>query len=464
MKISLKNSITFLLFLILGFLSVYFFKERILYVDSAAQLFKIVNFEKINVEAFRYTSALPDFLPVLFVKLGIGLRWVTMAYSFAFVLSFFILFLISEFFLRVKYTGIFILLVVTLSARNSFFHPSTETHLALVYCALFYSWLFGRRFTLHNVHPAIYLFVSALLISICYFAHPVTFFVILFILGMLYLSHNHTKDYRIYILLVFTLFIYSIKAITASSDDYEGGLFQNLALFKKNLGNLDAVYTYHWFCSRLTSSYLPALLVLIASNIWFIAKRKWLPLTLLNSFSIGFVLISILVYYQGDSDVMLEKSFMPLNFIVFLPLIIEMGKLGEKPRQIIFVLLSLLILVNYSLFIRTSEKFTTRHEKIVELVRQLGEQGHCKGLISNNDVRDLEIGPDWALACETILFSSFDNPAQSKTLFVDTKNDATLTERKDIFLFAPFWSKWDQALLNQRYFQLCDEPYVRLLE
>ncbi|MCF8371584.1 MAG: hypothetical protein K9H64_08170 [Bacteroidales bacterium] len=461
---NLRKSITFLLFLIVAILSIWFFKERVLYVDSAAQLFKIVNFERINVEANRYTSALPDFLPFLFVKLGLSLRWVTMAYSFAFVLSFFILFLISEFFLRVKYAGILILLVATLSARHTFFHPSTETHLALVYCALFYSWIFGRRFTLQNVHPVLYLLVSALLITICYFAHPVTVFLILFILALSLVYHKLTKDYRIYILLAFTLFIYSIKTLVTKTGDYEGHLFQNLTLFNKNLGELGSLYTFKWFTSKLWNLYLPTLFALIATNIWFIIKKKWWQLALINSFSVGFVLISILVYYQPDSEAMLEKSFMPLSFIVFLPVLIEIGELVKRHQQNVFILLSLLVLGNYALIIWTSKKFTIRQQKIIELVHQLDQQGKCKGLISEDDVRSLDIGPDWALSCETIILSSFDNPDKSKTLFVDTKNDATLTERKDLFLYAPFWSKWDQALLNQKYFRLCDEPYIRLLE
>lgn len=458
----LGRNLTFFLFLIFGGLSIYFFKERILFVDSAAQIFKIVNLEKINVEAHRYTSALPDFLPVLLVKLNVGLRWVTIAYSFAFVLSFFILFLISEFFLKARYAGILILLVVSLSAGHTFFHASTETHLALVYCVLFYSWLFSPRFTMHNVHTAIYLLVSALLITLCYFAHPVTFFVILFILGLSFIYHKLTKDYRIYVLLAFTLALYSFKTFTTNTDDYEGDLFSNLVSFREILGHLGSVYTFQWFMGRLTNIYLPALIVLIALNIWYFVKRKWLLAGLLNSFSLGFVLISILVYYQGDADHMLEKSFMPLNFIVFLPLILEMQKMDKRVQQVLFIALCFLVMNNFLIINHTSIKFTARHKKIVALVHQLEEKGKCKGLISNDDVAYLGIGPDWAMACETIFISSFDGPSKTKTIYADSKNDSTLTQGNDYFIYLPWYGKWNPKELNDKYFRLCDEEYIRL--
>jgi len=83
--ISVFGVLGHLSFFILLLGAVYFYKERILFADSAFQFFKIVNFEKINIEAARYGAILPEFPLLLAMKLGIGLKMLLIIYSVSFI-------------------------------------------------------------------------------------------------------------------------------------------------------------------------------------------------------------------------------------------------------------------------------------------------------------------------------------------------------------------------------------------
>ena len=117
-----------LFFFVLLLFSIYFYKERILFTDSAFQYFKIINFEKINIEASRYGAILPQLPTVLFSKLGLNIKLLPIIFSCSFVLLYYAIYVITVHLLKNAETGFIILLVLTACISQSFFHPVTETH------------------------------------------------------------------------------------------------------------------------------------------------------------------------------------------------------------------------------------------------------------------------------------------------------------------------------------------------
>src|ERR1051325_2179860 len=136
-----------LFFLIFFIFAIVWRYERVLYMDTAYQLFKIINYSHFNIEASRYSTVITQLLPLAGVKLHWPLKWLFVSYSVSFVLVYYIVYLLCVYTFRNTAAGLAIVLVLCLCIRQSFFHIVTETHQALVYSCLFFAWLMHQ-------HPA----------------------------------------------------------------------------------------------------------------------------------------------------------------------------------------------------------------------------------------------------------------------------------------------------------------------
>jgi len=65
-----------------------------LYSDTYFFSFKIITFEKFNIEAGRYTSFLSQIIPLILIKLHVGLKAFLIGYSVSIVLVFYGIFLL----------------------------------------------------------------------------------------------------------------------------------------------------------------------------------------------------------------------------------------------------------------------------------------------------------------------------------------------------------------------------------
>ena len=65
-----------LYFLVLLVLAGIFYKERVLYADSAWQIYKIINFSSFNIEAGRYGTVLTQIITLFAVRQELPLRFV----------------------------------------------------------------------------------------------------------------------------------------------------------------------------------------------------------------------------------------------------------------------------------------------------------------------------------------------------------------------------------------------------
>ncbi len=72
-------------FLILFFLSIFYYKQRIVFIDTVFQFFKIVNFGQFNIEAGRYSAVFSQIPLLLGVKAHLSLRLLMLIYSISFI-------------------------------------------------------------------------------------------------------------------------------------------------------------------------------------------------------------------------------------------------------------------------------------------------------------------------------------------------------------------------------------------
>ena len=177
--------------------SVLFYLERTVFLDGAYYLFDIIQSGTPNISG-RYSALLTQILPWLAILLGLPLKVVLLLYSISFTLVFYLIYLLCVYRLKSDAAGIAIILSLCLCVRDSFYYPVSEIFLGLVLSALFFAWLYHQKD--RQTSRLRWWGTAMLLILLCYYAHAVTVFTMLFSLGFYMIDQKKWSDKRIYLL------------------------------------------------------------------------------------------------------------------------------------------------------------------------------------------------------------------------------------------------------------------------
>jgi hypothetical protein len=454
-----------LFFLILLVLAGIFYKERILYADSAFYIFKIINFSKFNVEAGRVGALLTQVLPLSAVKLGLPLKSVILSYSLSFPLIYFLVYLISVYLIRNDAGGLVIILVLVLGIRHSFYHTVTETHQGLVYAVLLFAWLdFPINLQKGPVRELIHISVSILIIMLCYFVHPVTIFPVLFIIGYRIIDKNDWRNYRLYALIIFTLLLYSLKFLTTEEQSYEGQIFESFSNITERMGEFFNLYSLKFFMKRLGGMYLFTGIIALIMAAFYIHRKKYLRLAYYIISIAGFFVITVLTYHSGDSDMAMERAYMPLGIIICIPFIKEVIFGIERYEFLKYVFLVSILAISVAGIYRTGSVYSNRLAYVDELFKYTRQYSGRKFIMEKQDVDMTKLYVPWAIGAETLLYSSLDSPGDARTIYlVETLVHFDYREEDtDLYLCVDFWRDWNAESLNKSYFELEQGKYVPL--
>jgi hypothetical protein len=445
--------------LLLVFLSIYFYAERVLYYDSAYQFFKIINSESYNIEADRWSAVIVQTLPLLAIKLALPLKAVLIIYSFSYILIGYIIFIINIHFLKNIAAGIAVVFLYTVCIRDSFFYCVTELPVGMLFTTLLYAWLFFPIKTGKYIHPAIYIFIALLIILICFFFHPMTFFPVIFIIGYYLLRTRNYKEPRIITLLFFTVMLYAAKTLFTSSSSYEGNLFGQLKSAPALIQNILSLDSTAFFIDRSLSLYLIINIFVVLIAAFYILKKEWLLLCWFFLNLAGFLLICFVAFNKGDSHIAMEKYFMPLSLLIAVPFLHDI--ISIKKGRLIGLLLCLFIFSRGIHGIYSARTYFTQHlEYIDKLIDVADTRSTSKLLVFKENVD--QNYTTWACATETLLRSASSEKKSQSTIYLIHKNEIDQIDliSSTLFLCVPFDQNSNISILNKRYFSLPLEPYV----
>ena len=210
-----------LFFVSYAFLALYYFKERCLYIDSAFQLFKIINFENFNIEASRYGVFFTQLLPLLAIKLGLPLKTRLVIYSLSFVIVYYSVFLLCYFKLKEKTASFIIPVVLIIGISNGFFYLVTEIYQAIIFLIAFYAWISNRFVGVRTIKTKVFdISIAILLFLQCFFCHPTAVFPALFIIGYHVLYHKQFRKNELFILVPLIIIVAFVKINLTKSFTY----------------------------------------------------------------------------------------------------------------------------------------------------------------------------------------------------------------------------------------------------
>ncbi len=451
----------YIFFIVLFTLSILFFKERILFSDSAFQFFKIANFETLNIEASRYGAILPQIPVLLAIKAGINLKWLVIIYSVSFILLYFLIFLCCVHLLKNIPAAIAVIMILILCVSRSFFHPVTETHQGLVFSVLVYAILQYSGFR----NSFIKYVLATIVIILSFFAHPVAIYPLAFIIGYVAIDKQLLRVPAPYILLFIVGVLAIGKVVLTNENSYEGKFFSELLKSPAIILDLPHAYSTKFFIKRIFGLYFWLAVLELTLITYLISKKEYVKLFWQLTTSGLFFIITLLTYNHGDSDIMMERAFMPLAFFVTVPLLKETLKNSKQYRFLKLAVLTIIFLIGITRIYMQGIKYQERTKFNIELLEKTAHIPNQKFIIERKKI-DKYFPVFWSFSFETLLLSTITEETPTQTIFPtdDVSRYIPYTKKKmEVFLGTDFWIEWKIEDLNPKYFNLTNKyPYTIL--
>lgn len=437
-------------FFILFFISFYFYQERVVYFDTAFQLFKIINFQDFNLEANRYSTLITQIPVLLGLKIfHLPIKWLMIILSASYILVFFIVYLLIIKNSDNIYLSLSLILILVSNITQFFYFSASETHQALAYCTLLFSLLFVE-FKQKFFH-FISLFITILL---AFYSHPVAFFCIIYALGYYLVDKKVWKNYTILSLILITILLLILKLITTEMDSYEGSFFKSLiTIFSEEKTQFySVVYLLRNF-SLFWVNYLSFIILIF----YLYHKSDKLKLIYIFFSFIIFFIITIITYRSGDADVMMERAYMPLSYFSILPMFFELEKNDKWNKLILFLFIiifgvSTVRIFNYGLYLNNG-----LNNNLNYLVNESLKKGNHKILIEESKYNFIPEINRWSIPFNSLMYSVVNynecvtiklvNNCNEFKQYINDKNKC------NIMLGADFWLEWNTHDFNTQYFK-----------
>jgi hypothetical protein len=453
---------------LLCILAAVWYKERVLYIDSAYYAFNLFNNGYPAAEHNRYALYLYQLIPWGLFEMGASFPLTLRVYSVCHILLHGLTFLML---FRMKQAPLAALLLIMqiIGYRECFFLTVNETALAISACTLLAGWLNLRDSALKWGFWDIILCIICILIAL--FSHPMSMILLPFILGFHLIRNRQNTIVKKQTLSVgLALILLALtKKFMSSGSGYEDDLYAQLNNTWHIITNLKDIYSFKFFTGEFKLEggffkiyWIPVVLMML--SIYLMAKKKlWLQLTYYVLCSVGFWLLIIIFFNRGDGTIFMEKNFTPWIFVALYPLTFLIKLQDTKIHWPVISGITIIYLVAFIGIFKVKDMYQKRLYLMDQLITQKAE-GHSKLLIQDSTVNHEEWLGVWALPYETLLLSKVKGiPDVSARIY---KNDSTINKelhRTDIFLGADFIPVLPASyLLNQKVFKLRVETYYTI--
>lgn len=452
-------------FTLISIAAVILFKERVIYVDSAYYAFNLFNEGVPVAEHNRYALYLYQFIPWLMMKAQFSVSLILRAYSLCHVLLHVLGFLLL---LRINQPRLAALLLIMqiIGYRECFFLSVNETALAISATLVLAGYMDHFERNPFNRFIQIGIYFTCIVIGLL--SHPMAMVLIPFVIGYHLVNNRFSKKTLkgLYTLVPLFILAFIIKKIIGKSSGYEDNLFDQLNKTGEILANITNIYSFKFFTGEFKleayffNIYFMPVLAAILSIYLYVKKEKYLSLVYYLISLMGFWLLIIIFFNQGDGNMFMEKNFTPWILLAFYPLKDLLDFKGHKMSAVQAISVYFILLFSaYGIY-----KVTPMYKKRMYLTDQLittRSEGKSKLLIQDSLVNHEEWLGIWALPYETLLLSSVKGiPNVTAKIYHNEEQINKELHRSDIFLGADFIPVLPASyLIKNKLFKLKEEPY-----
>ncbi len=456
-----------LVFTVLGIASLWFYRERVIYLDSAYYAFSMINKDFPSAEHNRHALYLYQLIPWILLKLNTPVTLVLMAFSLCHTLLHAVAFYLL---LRIRQSGLAAILVLmqVISYRECFFLAVNETALAISASLLLAGYLEYFREQRPKPLTEGLIYFSCTLTAL--FSHPMAMILIPFVIvyHLIWRSSANVRKQSVLLALAAFAGIFLLKKFTSQSSGYENDLFAQLGRTGEILGDLGNVYSFNFFFgefrirSYFFTIYIVPLAIAIYCTAMLIIRRQYLLLAFYMCSVIGFWLLIVIFFNRGDGNIFMEKNFTPWVLVSVYPLI-HLVDAGRRSIRIPAMAIStgILLFSFYGMY-QVTPMYKKRLYLMDQLITVKNPSGKAKLLIQDSTVNHDEWLGIWALPYETLLLSKVKKiPNTTARIYHNEEHINKELHRTDIFLGADFIPVLPASyLLNQKHFRLPEETYT----
>lgn len=419
----------FILLIYIGFCA-YYSMERVCFADTSYMFFKIVRDTGFNVEAGRYPQIITQLLLVPARFIGLPLKALMFIYSISFPLLYFGCAGISTFVYGFKKASWALVFALTGGLGLTFFHAGTETHQSIAWGIVFFSWMQSSKPDFEFTKACIgQLFWGILFAILTLHSHPVGLFFLLFSLIYYWINTRQFKRPEPYVILGVFVFLSIIKLLTTDTNSYEGQFFSQIVEFPQLVKQLNSNYTFHYFKYTINTTYHIYMIVFVLGICLMILRKSFVHLFFYILFPIGFIAFTVLIYHRGDSDLMLQRAFLPLGFFLAIPIfaIFELNRNDLlKSTQLIFV-----FLIYFACFWMIHYQGKVMEKRFAYMDQLHSKFNTSRMYLNCNEVDMKRVGVQWSFCLESLLYSSA-KYGKDKTFMIAVYNDTEL-KREEIY-------------------------------
>ncbi len=407
--------------LALMILSVLFFKERLLFADTAFASFELLNSESLLLLGHRYGAVVTKLLPCLLIHLHVPVIPILMSYLLSYNL--FYLIIVSILFFGYKQYKLVILMGICylLIVSASFFLPA-DLNIAIGYLFL----LLGTTLFLGSRKAS--LFITIPVFTILSYLTLTTHFIV--IIPMVYLWVYLIMDQELWpynrrMTIILSCIIIAIIlgqfVNTSEEKSYDSQHLYGVTHFSIK----DILLTFSrpvvWiFLYRCLTNYWIAILVFTFGiiQLFRIKAKKHAWWTIISTF--GYLIIMGLSYGDLDEKTELfhiELEWMSLGIIIATPFVFSLLNIMKPTRSM--AIFSIIVLVRLTYICSWYPAFHWRVEFDQKVLTQMKKKGIAKLALYDNVEFSNKWIQNWAMPFESLLLCAMnnENPQLTFTFF-----------------------------------------------
>lgn len=281
-------------YIIMLILSILFYKERIIILDTAFALFHIVRKASFSLYASRCGALLTQILPVLVVKTGASLNIATLSYSVGFTFFYFVCYLLCGFGFKRYDLGLVLLLFHILFVTDTFYYIPSELPQGVNFFVVGLAMIPVTR----KKNALLYRAVFFLFFFFSAFFHPLISFVILYTTLFFYFHKDALFDKKALISIAVIYLLGLLVNNLFFRIDYDRHAMSGVKNFVALFPNYINLYSNKVFLHDCLTKYywLPICPILITN--YYFYRKEWQKLLLFLCSFLGYLLLVNVSYYS----------------------------------------------------------------------------------------------------------------------------------------------------------------------
>ena len=322
-------------------LSVFFYKERAIFLDCSYMIFQLVRTGSFCIEVYRFGDAFAQVLPLLGYKMGLPLSAISLGYSVGLLLSPVTCYIICGSVLKQYRFALVILLVSLLFATHSFYWTQSQVPQGIGPFMLVFALVWNK--TVHDIRPFRMVAIAILLFVLAFF-HPLMAVVLAYSIVFFLLRNDAGLNKKVWYLLAgFFISILILKAIFFRTE-YERHSLSGLKNVVRLFPDYFNLYSNKTFLKNCITRYYWIPVMFFSIAVLYVKSKDYKKLAFFAASIVGYLLLVNVMYPAADTPVFyIENLYLPIGLFIGLPLVFDLLPVLEQKKTGMAIMILMMI-------------------------------------------------------------------------------------------------------------------------